>query len=229
MNTSNRIVVTGVGAISPFGVGRDPLWRAMVEGASGAGPITYFDTADFETKFACEVKGFNVEEHLDRKSANRMDRYAQYGVVAAEQALKDAELDLKEIDTARFGVVYGSGIGGMISYDAQFRNYMEGGPRRVSPFFVPLIIPDMAAGLISTVQMGFLGAVITFAPRPMYAPHFLTTIPWGLTPLQDQQLGGVVMWVPGCLAFLAVALWGIYPLMSEAPARRAAPMEPAAP
>jgi 3-oxoacyl-[acyl-carrier-protein] synthase II len=148
--------VTGVGAISPFGVGRDALWNAMVEGVSGAGPITYFDTTDFETKFACEVKGFNVEEHLDRKSANRMDRYAQYGVVAAEQALRDSGLDLKEIDTARFGVVYGSGIGGMISYDAQFRNYIEGGPRRVSPFFVPLIIPDMAAGLIS-IRNGLRG------------------------------------------------------------------------
>jgi len=86
----------------------------------------------------------------------------------------------------------------------------------------------LASGLISTVQMGFLGAVITLAPHAMYAPHFLTTIAWGLTPLQDQQLGGVIMWVPGCVVFLAVALWGVAPLMSERPARRAAPLEPAA-
>ncbi len=149
MNTSNRIVITGVGALTPFGVGCDVLWESLIQGTSGAGPITYFDPSEFDTKFACEVKGFVVEEFLDRKSANRMDRYAQYGVVAAEMALKDSGLDLKEIDTTRFGVVFGSGIGGLISYDTQFRNYIEGGPRRVSPFFVPQMIPDMAAGLIS--------------------------------------------------------------------------------
>jgi 3-oxoacyl-[acyl-carrier-protein] synthase II len=144
-----RIVITGIGVLTPIGIGKEAFWQAMMEGKSGAAPITYFDTSEYDTKFACELKGFDAHQFLDRKSVIRMDQFCQYGVIAAEMALQDSQLDLSRIDKDRFGIVFGSGIGGMISYDAQFRNYMHGGPQRVSPFFVPQIIPDIAAGQIS--------------------------------------------------------------------------------
>lgn len=144
-----RIVVTGIGVLTPIGFGKDAFWSAMMEGKSGAAPITYFDTADYNTKFACELKGFKVEDFIDAKSARRMDRYCQYGVASAEMAIKDSGLDLSQLDLTRFGVVHGSGIGGMETYDQQFRTYMQGGPTRVSPFFIPMLIPDIAAGQIS--------------------------------------------------------------------------------
>lgn len=144
-----RIVVTGIGVLTPIGIGKDAFWSAMMEGKSGAAPITYFDTADYNTKFACELKDFKIEDYIDAKSARRMDPYCQYGVASAEMAIKDSGLDLSSLDLTRFGVVHGSGIGGMQTYDQQFRTYMQGGPTRVSPFFIPMLIPDIAAGQIS--------------------------------------------------------------------------------
>jgi 3-oxoacyl-[acyl-carrier-protein] synthase II len=132
----------------------------MMDGKSGAAPISYFDTSDFETKFACELKNFKALDYLDRKTANRMDPYCQYGMIAADMALKDAGFTPTQIpaeQTERFGSVFASGIGGMISYDAQFRNYLQRGPRGISPFFVPQMIPDMAAGMIS-IRNGLRGA-----------------------------------------------------------------------
>lgn len=146
---SKRVVVTGIGALTPLGLSAAATWEAMMEGRSGAAPITYFDTSDFGTTFACELKDFDPQKFLDRKSVNRMDRYCQYGVIAAEQALADSGLDAATLNGDRTGVVFGSGIGGFITYDEQFHNYIEGGPRRVSPFFIPMMIPDMAAGMIS--------------------------------------------------------------------------------
>jgi 3-oxoacyl-[acyl-carrier-protein] synthase II len=160
MNERKRIVITGIGAITPIGIGLEECWQAMLEGKSGAAPITYFDTADFETKFACELKNFKALDYLDRKTANRMDPYCQYGMIAADMALKDAGFTPTQIpaeQTERFGAVFASGIGGMISYDAQFRNYLQRGPRAISPFFVPQMIPDMAAGMIS-IRNGLRGA-----------------------------------------------------------------------
>lgn len=145
-----------MGALTPVGMGLEELWTGMMEGRSGAGPITRFDTTDHGTTFACELKGFDPLTYLDRKAAGRMDRYCQYGVIAAELALKDSGLDLPAIEPGKIGVVFGSGIGGFSSYDEQFRNYMEGGPRRVSPFFIPMMIPDMAAGMIS-IRNGLRG------------------------------------------------------------------------
>ena len=144
-----RVVVTGIGILSPVGLTAEDFWNSLMQGRSGAAPITYFDSTDFATKFACELKNFKADEYIDRKSADRMDPYCQYGVVSAEQALKDSELDRSTVDPTRIGVVHGSGIGGMSVYDQQFRNYMEKGPRRVSPFFIPMLIPDIAAGQIS--------------------------------------------------------------------------------
>jgi 3-oxoacyl-[acyl-carrier-protein] synthase II len=159
MNQRRRIVITGMGVLSPIGIGVDAFWQAMMEGVSGAAPITYFDTSDFETKFACELKSFKALDYLDRKTANRMDPYCQFGMIAADMALKDAGFTPMQIPlekTERFGVVFASGIGGMISYDTQFRNYMQRGPRSISPFFVPQMIPDMAAGMIS-IRHGLRG------------------------------------------------------------------------
>jgi 3-oxoacyl-[acyl-carrier-protein] synthase II len=144
-----RVVVTGIGVLSPVGLSAGDFWKSLMNGKSGAAPITYFDTTDFATTFACELKDFKADAYIDRKSADRMDPYCQYGVIAAEQALKDSGLDFATIDPTRIGVVHGSGIGGMTVYDQQFRTYMERGPRRISPFFIPMLIPDICAGQIS--------------------------------------------------------------------------------
>jgi 3-oxoacyl-[acyl-carrier-protein] synthase II len=151
-----RIVVTGIGVLSPIGLSKTDFWKSLMEGKSGAAPITYFDTTDFATTFACELKNFKADEYIDRKSADRMDPYCQYGVISAEQALKDSGLDRTSIDPTRIGVVHGSGIGGMTVYDQQFRQYLSRGPRRVSPFFIPMLIPDIAAGQIS-IRNGLMG------------------------------------------------------------------------
>ena len=108
-----RVVVTGLGALTPIGNNVKDFWEGLLAGKSGAGPITYFDTADFKTKFACEVKDFNIEDYLDRKEASRMDPYCQYSMVTSQMALEDSGIDLDNVDKERFGVIYGSGIGGM--------------------------------------------------------------------------------------------------------------------
>ena len=151
-----RIVVTGIGVLTPVGLTKEEFWQALYEGKSGAAPITYFDTTDFSTTFACELKGFTASEHIDRKSADRMDPFCQYAVIAAGHALKDSGLDLTEIDPLRIGVVHGSGIGGMTTYEQQFKNFLERGPKRISPFFIPMLIPDIAAGQIS-IRNGLRG------------------------------------------------------------------------
>ncbi len=144
-----RVVVTGLGAVTPLGLNSPAYWASLIAGKSGAATITYFDTSLFGTHFACELKGFKAMDFLDRKSAQRMDPFAQYAVVASDEAIKDSGLPMKDLDPDRLGCVYGSGIGGMITYDAQFSNYKEGGPRRISPFFIPMLIPDIAASQVS--------------------------------------------------------------------------------
>lgn len=144
-----RVVITGIGVITPIGIGLQEFWDAMMAGKSGAGPITQYDASLTETKFACEVKGFDPHTYLDRKTVLRMDRYCQMGVSAAEMALADAQFERLNIDRTRVGVVFGTGIGGMITYDQQFRTFLQGGAGRVSPFFIPMMIPDIAAGHIS--------------------------------------------------------------------------------
>ena len=151
-----RIVITGIGVLTPVGLSKEEFWTALYEGKSGAAPITYFDTTDFATTFACELKGFSADSFIDKKSADRMDPYCQYAVIAASHALTDSGLDLNEIDPLRIGVVHGSGIGGMTTYDQQFRTFLSRGPRRISPFFIPMLIPDIAAGQIS-IRHGLMG------------------------------------------------------------------------
>ncbi len=147
--SKRRVVVTGIGAITPLGLNAPEYWKNLVAGKSGAATITYFDTSLFGTHFACEVKGFKATDFLDRKAAQRMDPFSQFAVVASDEAVKDSGLPLKDLDPDRLGCVYGSGIGGMITYDAQFSNYKEGGPRRISPFFIPMLIPDIASSQVS--------------------------------------------------------------------------------
>ena len=156
MNGKRRVVVTGMGVLSPIGLTVQDFWKSLVAGVSGAAPITYFDTTAFDTKFACEVKGFKATDHLDRKSAQRMDPFTQYAMVSSAQAVADAGISVGNEDPDRFAVVYGSGIGGMVTYDAQFRNLINDGPKRISPFFIPMLIPDIVSGHIS-IKFGFKG------------------------------------------------------------------------
>jgi 3-oxoacyl-[acyl-carrier-protein] synthase II len=147
-----RVVVTGVGVITPLGNTVQEYWQALIEGKSGAGPITLFDASGFETKFACEVKGFDPMKYMDRKLAQRADLFALYGIAACQEAMKDSGLNLEKEDRERIGVIFGSGIGGMWTYHKQFMNYIDGkGPRLISPFFIPMLIPDIAAGRISMI------------------------------------------------------------------------------
>src|SRR3954469_18998507 len=145
-----RVVVTGVGAITPVGNDVESTWKSILEGRSGAAPITKFDTSNFPVTFACEVKGFDPSTYMDRKEARRADPYTQYAVGAAVQAMKDAGLDETNIgDPDRVGVILGSGIGGLKSFEEQHDIYRERGASKISPFFIPMFIADIAAGIVS--------------------------------------------------------------------------------
>jgi 3-oxoacyl-[acyl-carrier-protein] synthase II len=153
-----RVVVTGLGALTPIGNTVPEFWENLVNGVSGAGPITHFDTSLFKTKFACEVKDFDSAQYLDRKEARKMDRYTQYAVAVAKQAVTDSELDLEKEDLNRIGVIFGSGIGGIQTFEEEVENYAlnkANGPR-FNPFFIPKMISDIAAGQIS-IMYGFHG------------------------------------------------------------------------
>lgn len=156
MNGKRRVVITGISALTPIGLNARDFWENLLAGRSGAAPITYFDTSAYDTRFACELKGYKASDFLDRKSVQRMDPFAQYAVISADMAVKDADLSLTDIDPDRIGVVYGSGIGGMTTYDTQFTRYIQGGPGQISPFFIPMLIPDIASGQIS-IRHGFKG------------------------------------------------------------------------
>ncbi len=151
-----RVFVTGAGAISPLGNDTESCWTQLVAGTSGAGPITRFDASGYDVRFACEVKGFSPEGVLDRKDAKRMDRFVQFAVVASHEAIENARLDLAAVDLDRVGVVLGSGIGGMETFEAQHATLLQRGPGRISPYFIPMIISDMAAGQVS-IQYGLRG------------------------------------------------------------------------
>jgi 3-oxoacyl-[acyl-carrier-protein] synthase II len=145
-----RVVVTGIGAITPVGNDVATTWRSIVAGVSGAGPITKFDASNFPVRFACEVKGFDPLQYMDRKEAKRADPYAQYAIAGAYQAMADAGLsESSPYDPDRVGVVLGSGIGGLKSFEEQHDIYRERGASKISPFFIPMFIADIAAGLVS--------------------------------------------------------------------------------
>jgi len=152
-----RVVVTGLGALTPLGNSVQDYWNGLVQGRSGAAPITRFDASKFRTQFAAEVKGFDPENHMDRKEARKMDPYTQYAMVTAEEAFNDAGLHQFKIDGERAGVIWGSGIGGLYTVFHEFKNYFEGdGTPKFNPFFVPKMISDIAAGYLS-IRYGFYG------------------------------------------------------------------------
>lgn len=151
-----RVVVTGLGAITPIGNTAPETWAALLNGVSGAGPITQFDASKFKTQFACEVKGFDASKHFDRKEARKYDRYAQLALVSATEAIEDAALDLEKEDLNRIGVIFAAGIGGIRSFEDEVRDYNEERGPRFNPFFIPKIIADIAAGHIS-IKYGFRG------------------------------------------------------------------------
>lgn len=152
-----RVVVTGIGALTPLGNTKDEYWDSLAKGVSGAALITRFDTEKFKTKFACEVKNFDPQNFLDRKEARKMDPNTQYGMVAGEEAIKDSGLDLEKVDKTRIGVIWGSGIGGFSTFQEEVLNFGSGdGTPRFNPFFVPKMIADITPGLLS-IKYGFMG------------------------------------------------------------------------
>jgi 3-oxoacyl-[acyl-carrier-protein] synthase II len=159
-----RVVVTGLGALSPLGLSVSESWENALQGKSGAGPITHFDASKFKTRFACEVKGFDPSKYFDRKEARKLDLYAQYAIAVAQEALENSGVDLDKIDKDEVGVIFAAGIGGIQTFEQEIANYYtheELGPK-FNPFFIPKMISDIAAGQIS-IQYGFRG------------PNFATT------------------------------------------------------
>jgi len=152
-----RVVVTGLGALTPIGRNLHEYWEGLEKGVSGSVMITHFDTEKFKTKFACELKGYDSSDFFDRKEANKLDRFAQYALITAEEAVKDSGLNLDKINKDRAGVIFSSGIGGLDTFYNQIKEYVEGGRTpRFSPFFIPKMIADIAAGSIS-IKYGFRG------------------------------------------------------------------------
>ena len=152
-----RVVVTGLGALTPIGNTVSEFWQGLVSGQSGADDITYFDTSNFKTQFACELKGFDPEEFMDRKLSRKMDRFAQYAIVASDEAIKDSQINLDTIDKDRVGVIWGAGIGGLETLQNEVLNFAAGnGIPRFNPFMIPKMIPDIAPGIIS-IRHGFRG------------------------------------------------------------------------
>jgi len=152
-----RVVVTGLGALTPIGNTKDDYWNGLVNGVSGAAPVTHFDASKFKTQFACEVKNFNVNDFIDRKLARKMDKFSQYAMVASDEAIADANLNIDALNKYRVGVIWGAGIGGLETFQQEVLNFAAGdGTPRFNPFFIPKMIADIAPGNIS-IKHGFMG------------------------------------------------------------------------
>jgi len=154
--SKRRVVITGIGALTPVGKTAPDFWNGLISGKSGAQPIEHFDTSDFPTKFAAQIEDYDEEDYFDRKESRRMDRVCQYAMVAAEEAIQDTELNLDDINKDNVAVIVGTRIGGMVTFYEQSISFHEHGPKGVSPFFIPKLIPDMVAGQIS-IKYGFKG------------------------------------------------------------------------
>lgn len=152
-----RVVVTGMGALTPIGNNLEAYWEGLRTGKSGCAPITYFDTEKFKTKFACELKGYDPNDFFDRKEVRKLDRFAQYALVSSDEAIADSGIDLDSVDKFRVGVIWGAGIGGLETFQNEVIGYAEGdGTPRFNPFFIPKMIADIAPGNIS-IKHGFMG------------------------------------------------------------------------
>ena len=155
--TPRRVVITGLGALTPIGNTLSEFWEGLVSGKSGAAPITYFDASEFKTKFACELKNFNVLDFMDRKEARKQDRFTQYALVSTQEAIEDSCLPLDTVDKDRIGVIWGAGIGGLETFQNEVLNFADNDKKpRFNPFFIPKMIPDIAPGMIS-IKYGFRG------------------------------------------------------------------------
>jgi len=171
--STRRVVVTGIGALTPIGNNLKEYWNGLTEGKSGAGPITLFDSTNFKTKFACEVKGFNPTDFIERKQARKLDRFCQFAVTVADQAFNDSGLSIEKIDSDRAGVIWGSGIGGMSTFYSESVNFGTGnGTPRFNPFFIPKLISDIPAGHIS-IKYGFRGPNFTTVSACASSTHAL--------------------------------------------------------
>ena len=152
-----RVVVTGMGALTPIGNDVSEFWESLISGVSGAANITYFDASKFKTKFACEIKGYNPEDYFERKEARKMDRFAQYALVSVDEAIKDSGLNIDSLNKNTSGVIWGSGIGGLKTFQDEVLSFGDGnGTPRFNPFFIPKMISDIAPGMIS-IKYGFRG------------------------------------------------------------------------
>jgi 3-oxoacyl-[acyl-carrier-protein] synthase II len=167
-----RVVITGLGAITPIGIGKDKYWNSLIEGKSGIGLISKFDTSDYDCKIAAEVKDFNANDYLDKKEAKRMDRFTQFAVVATKLAFEDGKINLDEINLERVGTIIGCGIGGLETLEEEHTKLMERGPKRVSPFLIPMMIANMAAGQVS-MAFGLKGSSMTITTACASATHAL--------------------------------------------------------
>ena len=151
-----RVVVTGLGAITPLGNTMPETWDRMINGVSGAGPVTRFDARKFKTRFACEVKGFDVSQYMDRKESRKLDLFTQFALVATDEAVRDSGMDVDNENKDRIGVIFTSGIGGICTFQDEVRSHNEALGPKFNPFFIPKIIVDIAAGHIS-MKYGFRG------------------------------------------------------------------------
>ena len=145
----NRVVITGLGAVTPIGIGKEKFFEGLKDGKNGIGKITQFDTTDYTAQIAGEVLDFNAEDFIDKKEAKRMDRYTHFAIAAAKLALEDSKLNLDETDREKIGVIVGAGIGGMKTLHVQYEKLFDKGPSRISPFFIPMMIANMASGQIA--------------------------------------------------------------------------------
>ncbi len=169
---NNRVVVTGIGVVSPVGTGKEAFWEAVKAGRSGVGRISYFDTSDFSTQIAAEVKDFEAEDYFDRKELRRIDKFIQFAVAGSKIALEDSGLNLEKVDSGKFGVSVGSGIGGIATLEEQHNVLLQKGPRRVTPFLVPMMIANMASGYVS-IAFGAKGPNSTLVTACAAATHSL--------------------------------------------------------
>ena len=165
-----RVVITGLGAVTPIGIGKEKFWNSLIQGKSGVGLITRFDTTEFDTKIGAEVKDFNPSDYIDKKEAKRMDRFTQYAVVGSKLAIEDGNIDLDKLDLDKVGVVIGVGIGGMETMETEYEKLRDRGPSRVSPLFIPMMISNMAPGQIS-MTFGFRGPTMTVTTACASSTH----------------------------------------------------------
>ena len=165
-----RVVITGLGAITPIGNNADEFWKSIKEGKCGIDEITHFDTSNFKVKLAAEVKGYNPEDHFDRRSAKRLDKFSQYAIVASREAWEDSKLDKEKEDMTRVGVILGSGIGGLETIEKETSSLFAKGPDRVSPMFIPMTIGNMAAGNVS-IDLGAKGSSISMVSACATGTH----------------------------------------------------------